>query len=575
MDKIKKLIEYTKKYRLFTLLAPLFMMVEVIADLFLPFISKNIINIGIVNNDTAYIFKMGLLMLITTLIGAFGGIMCSVFAAKAAISTSTDLREKLFSKIIKLDFFNLEKLKTGNLITLLTDDISKIQGLILAGTRIVVRAPLLFIGGLIMAIITSKKLSLVLIFIIPIMIFLMYLILKKSFPLFYKIQNKLDIVNKISQENLFGIKTVKSFSREEYEENRFSTANRNFMNNIITSSKIISLQRPLIMMFLNFGVLLIIYFGGKGVISKSENLGTIIAYINYLEIIIFSIVMTSMILINLSRSIVSVDRIEKILQLNEEKYLSTNNNNISGDITFKNIYFAFEDNKYILENISFKIKENETIGIIGVTGSGKSTLVSLIPKFLLPQKGNIYIGNKNINEYSLDILRKNIGFVFQDNIIFSGSIKENITFGNKNLSIEDIKKYAKMSKADEFIENLEKKYDSIIGQRGVNLSGGQKQRLSIARTLANKPKIIIFDDSTSALDAETEKYIMTQINENIKNCTKIIISQKISSVMNADKIIVLDNGKIENIGKHNDLLLNSKLYNEIFNLQIGGDIDVK
>ncbi|MBZ4684058.1 MAG: transporter-like protein [Fusobacteriales bacterium] len=575
MNKIKKLFKYTKKYRLFTILAPLFMMIEVIADLFLPFISKNIINIGIVNNDTNYIFKMGLLMLLTALIGAFGGIMCTVFASKAAISTATDLRETIFSKIIKLDFFNLEKLKTGNLITILTDDINKIQGLILAGTRIVVRAPLLFVGGFIMAVITSAKLSLILIFIIPIMIFLMYLIIKKSFPIFYKIQSKLDVVNKISQENLFGIKTVKSFSRENYEQNRFTKANRDFMDNIITSSKIISLQRPLIMMFLNFGILFIVYFGGKGIISNTENLGTIIAYINYLEIIIFSVVMTAMILTNLSRSIVSIDRIENILKLDNEKNISTNNNQISGNISFKNVYFAFEDNKYILENISFDIKENETVGIIGVTGSGKSTLVSLIPKFFIPQKGDIYIDNKHINEFSLDTLRKNIGFVFQDNIIFSGSIKDNITFGNENLTFEEIKKFAKMAKADEFIEKLENGYDSIVGQRGVNLSGGQKQRLSLARTLANKPKILIFDDSTSALDAETEKYIMTQINENIKNCTKIIISQKISSVMNADKIIVLDNGKVENIGKHEELLRKSKLYNEIFNLQIGSDIDVK
>lgn len=570
-----KLLKYIKGYALiFAILAPLTMAVEVFMDLLQPTLMANIIDIGIANRDLSYVLKTSFTMLITSGISFIGGISCSFLAATAALKMGENLRFGVFSKIQTLSFLEIDKFKTSSLITRLTNDITQVQNIVLMGLRMMVRAPLLAIGGLFMAVSLSSKLSITLLFSVPIIVFAVILILKKSMPLFKVVQEKLDNINIVMRESILGIRVIKSFNIEKHQENRFDEVNSELMNNSIRSQNINLTLWPISALVMNLSVVAVLWVGGNMVNTGDLEVGKIMAFINYLMQIMNSIIMVIGMSLSFSKAKASADRINEVLDTQSSINDTKNPIRIDNfDIEFKNVSFKYNENsEYVLENISFKAKQGEKIGIIGSTGCGKSTLISLIPRLYDVSEGEVLIGGVNVSNISLRELRDNIGVVLQDSILFSGTIEDNLKFGNKLADINMMEDASRDAQAYEFINSKEEGYQSVVEQRGKNLSGGQKQRLSIARTLIKNPKILIMDDSSSALDMQTESYLQESIKNRMKNSTIITIAQRISGVMDCDKIIVLEDGKISDIGTHNELLLNSEIYRSIAVSQLGEEV---
>lgn len=570
-----KLLKYIKGYALIcAILAPLTMAVEVFMDLLQPTLMANIIDIGIANRDLSYVLKTSFTMLITSGISFIGGISCSFLAATAALKVGENLRFGVFSKIQTLSFLEIDKFKTSSLITRLTNDITQVQNIVLMGLRMMVRAPLLAIGGLFMAVSLSSKLSITLLFSVPIIVFAVILILKKSMPLFKVVQEKLDNINIVMRESILGIRVIKSFNIEKHQENRFDEVNSELMNNSIRSQNINLTLWPISALVMNLSVVAVLWVGGNMVNTGDLEVGKIMAFINYLMQIMNSIIMVIGMSLSFSKAKASADRINEVLDTQSSINDTKNPIRIDNfDIEFKNVSFKYNENsEYVLENISFKAKQGEKIGIIGSTGCGKSTLISLIPRLYDVSEGEVLIGGVNVSNISLRELRDNIGVVLQDSILFSGTIEDNLKFGNKLADINMMEDASRDAQAYEFINSKEEGYQSLVEQRGKNLSGGQKQRLSIARTLIKNPKILIMDDSSSALDMQTESYLQESIKNRMKNSTIITIAQRISGVMDCDKIIVLEDGKISDIGTHNELLLNSEIYRSIAVSQLGEEV---
>ncbi len=570
-----KLLKYIKGYALIcAILAPLTMAVEVFMDLLQPTLMANIIDIGIANRDLSYVLKTSFTMLITSGISFIGGISCSFLAATAALKMGENLRFGVFSKIQTLSFLEIDKFKTSSLITRLTNDITQVQNIVLMGLRMMVRAPLLAIGGLFMAVSLSSKLSITLLFSVPIIVFAVILILKKSMPLFKVVQEKLDNINIVMRESILGIRVIKSFNIEKHQENRFDEVNSELMNNSIRSQNINLTLWPISALVMNLSVVAVLWVGGNMVNTGDLEVGKIMAFINYLMQIMNSIIMVIGMSLSFSKAKASADRINEVLDTQSSINDTKNPIRIDNfDIEFKNVSFKYNENsEYVLENISFKAKQGEKIGIIGSTGCGKSTLISLIPRLYDVSEGEVLIGGVNVSNISLRELRDNIGVVLQDSILFSGTIEDNLKFGNKLADINMMEDASRDAQAYEFINSKEEGYQSVVEQRGKNLSGGQKQRLSIARTLIKNPKILIMDDSSSALDMQTESYLQESIKNRMKNSTIITIAQRISGVMDCDKIIVLEDGKISDIGTHNELLLNSEIYRSIAVSQLGEEV---
>lgn len=570
-----KLLKYIKGYALIcAILAPLTMAVEVFMDLLQPTLMANIIDIGIENRDLSYVLKTSFTMLITSGISFIGGISCSFLAATAALKMGENLRFGVFSKIQTLSFLEIDKFKTSSLITRLTNDITQVQNIVLMGLRMMVRAPLLAIGGLFMAVSLSSKLSITLLFSVPIIVFAVILILKKSMPLFKVVQEKLDNINIVMRESILGIRVIKSFNIEKHQENRFDEVNSELMNNSIRSQNINLTLWPISALVMNLSVVAVLWVGGNMVNTGDLEVGKIMAFINYLMQIMNSIIMVIGMSLSFSKAKASADRINEVLDTQSSINDTKNPIRIDNfDIEFKNVSFKYNENsEYVLENISFKAKQGEKIGIIGSTGCGKSTLISLIPRLYDVSEGEVLIGGVNVSNISLRELRDNIGVVLQDSILFSGTIEDNLKFGNKLADINMMEDASRDAQAYEFINSKEEGYQSVVEQRGKNLSGGQKQRLSIARTLIKNPKILIMDDSSSALDMQTESYLQESIKNRMKNSTIITIAQRISGVMDCDKIIVLEDGKISDIGTHNELLLNSEIYRSIAVSQLGEEV---
>lgn len=569
-----RIIRYIKPYWKIAILAPIFMAIEVALELMQPRLIQRIIDQGIRNQDISIILNTGLLMALLAFLALLTGIGCSIFSVVTAQNVAADLREKLFSHIQRYSFSNLDKSNTGNLITILTNDISIIERIVAMGLRIMVRAPLLIIGSIIMALITSYRLSLIVFSIIPIIIIIMYIINKRVYPLYYKVQKKLDRVNTVIQENLAGIRVVKAFVRDQYEIDRFEQANKDFMLANITAARIMAVVMPLIMLVLNMGIVAIIWFGGVDVIQGNLQLGQIVAFINYLMRLLIALTIVSMIFIHFSRSMASADRIFEVLDNKpdiEEKAGAIEAEMFAGKIEFKNVGFSYSPGKAepVLNDLNLKIQAGETVALIGETGSGKSSLIQLIPRLYEVTSGEILIDSQNIQNLKLDSLRKQIGMVMQQTILFSGPIKDNISYGKPEATLEEIKQAAEIAQAHEFISKFKDGYNTVLGQRGINLSGGQKQRLAIARALLIKPAILILDSSTSAIDMKTEALILEKLKEVMKSSTNIVIAQRLSTVINADKIIVLKEGKIEGIGTHNSLIKANSTYREIYQSQFG------
>ena len=556
------------------IIAPLCMMVEVYMDLLQPTFLSQIIDVGVANGDLHYVLTIGFKMIIVAIVGAIGGMLCSTFAAVAAMSLGERLRQGLFNKIQELSFLEIDKLKTSSLITHLTNDITQIQQMFLMSLKIAVRAPLLAIGGIFMAVRLSTKLSTVFLISIPLIVVGIVIILKKSLPLFTTVQGKIDNVNTVMRENILGIRVIKSFTLEGNENKRFNEVNDDLKESSIKSQNMNMILWPFASLIMNLSVVAILWFGGNLVNTGGLEIGKIMAFINYLTQIMFSTIMVINIMMNVSRAKASADRVNKVFNTESSIVEADNAKDINEfDIEFKNVSFRYNKNsENVLENISFKAKEGETIGIIGSTGCGKSSLVSLIPRLYDVTEGEILIGGVNIKDIKLNTLRDKIGVVLQESILFSGTIEDNLKFGNKNATREMMEESAINAQAYEFISTKEDGYQSKVEQRGKNLSGGQKQRLSIARTLIKNPKILIMDDSSSALDMATEAKLQNAIKTNMTDSTVFIIAQRISGVMDADKIIVMDEGQIVDIGTHEELLQSSEIYRSIAVSQLGEEV---
>ncbi len=567
-----KLSKYLKPHILFVILAPICMTIEVTSELILPRIMSEIVDTGIANEDNMFIFTRALLMIFIALIGIFGGAGCGVFAAKASQNFGTDLRLVMFKKIQTFSFVNLAKFHTSSLITRLTNDITQVQQIVITLLKMLIRSPLLFIGSLFMAYTINPELTNILFVTVIILIIAIILIVKKGSVFFKIVQLKLDNVNTIIRENLSGVRVVKAFVRSDLEKKKFKKDNEELKYFTIKAFKIMSRIIPIMMIVLNLTIILVLWVGGKKVDSGIMETGDLMAYITYITQILMSLMMTGMVIMMLSRGSASIGRINEVLDT--EVDIKNSENPVSDVITdglieFKNVSFKYPNSSgdLILENINFTAKKGETIGILGETGSGKSTFVNLIPRLYDVTEGEILIDGINVKNIDLSYLRNEIGIVLQKAILFSSTIKENIKWGKKDATDEEVYDAAKKAQAYDFIMDMPYKFDTELGQLGVNLSGGQKQRISIARTLIKRPKILILDDSTSAVDTATEVKIQKALKE-MKNTTKLIIAQKISSVRNADKIIIISDGKIAAIGTHQELLKTSSLYQDIYKSQV-------
>lgn len=576
-----RIFKYLKKYWIFALLTPIFMIIEVTADLTQPNLLSKIVDNGVLGQDFSVIFKTGIIMLVIALIGCMGGMLSSATSAMASQNFGNDLRKDVYSKIMSLSFEQTDKFTTGSLITRLTNDITQVQELVNMVLRMFWRSGMMFIGGIVMAMSLDIAFTKVLLFSLPIEIVVIVVFLSLAAPIFSTVQKRLDKVNSVVQENVSGARVVKAYVREKYENDRFSDANNKLMKINLKVQQLLATSMPVIMLIMNVSVVAIIYIGGKQVEAQKMQVGSIMAAITYATMIIMSLMMVSNLFQQVSRAKASAVRILEVLDTEPAIADGGKNGKIKkGSIEFLNVGFSYPNTavttekitghkkEAVLKNINFKINPGETVAVLGSTGAGKSSLVNLIPRFYDVTDGCIKIDGVDVKEYNLDTLRDGIGMVLQKNELFSGTIADNIRWGNKEAKLDEVKRAAQIAQADDFISGFNNGYDAVLGEKGSSLSGGQKQRICIARAIIKKPKILIFDDSTSALDLGTEAKLQKALRENLTGTTIIMIAQRIASVKNADKIIVLDNGTISDIGTHNELLENSEIYKDIYNSQI-------
>lgn len=558
------LFKYLKGNVKSAILGPLFIIVDTVGMISVPYFSSKIMDIGIPNGDKDYIIRMGIYMIIVSMISMLGGFLAMYHSSKAAYGFGYNLRKALMEKIQEFSFNNINKFGTASLITRMTNDVEILVQLVQMCLRMVIRTPVMLIGGIIMMITMSPKVALIFLALIPIIAIVMGFILVKGFPLFKVVQTKIDNVNNVIRENLVGARVVKSFVRQDYENERFSKANTELMDITIKSYNIMILLMPAIMLIMNLSIASVLWIGTSGTIE----VGAISASITYMTMTLMSLMMLSMIFMNFSRAKASTDRISEVL--NEISDINNKENAKAekiekGDIEIDVEEFSFKDSKgeAILNNIKCSIKAGEMVAIIGSTGTGKSTMVNLIPRFYDVTKGSVKIDGIDVRDYNLVTLRDSIGMVPQENRLFAGTIAENIRWGKKDASLEEIKHACKVAQIDEYIEGLPDKYDSRVEERGRNFSGGQKQRLAIARALVKRPKILILDDSVSALDSTTELNLRTALKKEFKDTTILMIVQKISSCKEVDRVLVIDDGTIVGNGVHSELIETNSIYKEI------------
>lgn len=569
-----KILKYLKPHWKFALMAPLLMLLEVVCDLAQPTLMARIVDEGVIKGDLTVVLKTGLTMVAIAFIGLLGGIGCTTTSSFASMNFGCDVRSEVFKKIQKFSFSNLDKFKTASLITRLTNDIVQVQQIVLVSLRMLVRAPLLCIGGFIMAMGINRRLGLILVVAIPLLVTSIVSIVSRGFPLFRIVQKRLDKINDVMRENLTGVRVIKAFVRSDLEKKRFKAANDNMVEVSLKAGRLMMLVMPVMMLIMNFSVAAVIWFGGIQASNGSMQVGEIMAFINYLTQILFSLMMVTMMIMNYSRAKVSADRINEVLEADIDIKDSSEASEEAiekGRITFENVSFRYPGagGEPVLKNISFTANPGETIAILGATGSGKSTLVNLIPRLYDVTEGRILIEGRDIRDIKLSTLRNAISVVLQESILFTGTIRENIRWGKDGASEDEVIQAAAAAQAHEFITRFPEGYDTKIGQRGVNVSGGQKQRLSIARAIIKKPPILILDDSTSAVDMATEAKLQRALKELMKDTISFVIAQRISTVLDADKIIVLEDGKIAAVGNHEELLKTSPIYMDIYTSQLG------
>ena len=571
---MKRYWKYVKPYLPAFIIGPLLMIVEVIGEVVLPKLMANIINVGVTNGSVGYITGTGALMILVALLMMAGGVGGAYFGAKAAVSFAADLRKDAFDKVQTFSFANLDQFSTGSLVTRLTNDITQVQNLINMALRMMLRAPGMLIGALIMAFVMNAELAVIVLIVIPILVGAITILIKVAFPKFKIMQKKLDALNSNIQEMLTNVRVIKSFVRGDYEEKKFAASNEDLKQTSLGAFKTIIMVMPLMMLMMNATTLAVVWFGGKQIIVGNMQVGDLTAFTTYIVQILMSLMMLAMVILQSSRALASLSRIREILDtdvdLNDEHCKEPDKIVSSGRVEFRDVSFRYykENKEPVLSHISFDVKSGQTLGIIGSTGSGKTTLVQMIPRLYDVDEGEVLVDGVNVKDYTLKNLREGVGMVLQKNVLFSGSILENLMWGDENASMEEVRKAAQAAQADGFVSSFTGGYEMDLGQGGVNVSGGQKQRLCIARALLKKPKILILDDSTSAVDTATEAKIRESFAGELKNTTKIIIAQRISSVQEADEIMVLDDGKIVGFGKHEDLLASCEAYQEIYYSQM-------
>ena len=576
---IKKLASYIKEYKKASILTPLFVVLEVVMEVIIPMLMSKIIDVGIPNKDIKYILEIGILLTISAIMSLVFGMLSGRFAAKASSGFAKNLRQGMFYKIQEFSFEDIDKFSTSSLITRLTTDVTNVQMAFMMIIRILVRGPVMLIAALFMAFSIDARLSCVFLVAIPILGVALFYIVIKAHPNFEKVFKKYDKLNEVVQENVSGIRVVKAYANEEHEKKKFGDVNNEVYNYFKKAEKIVAFNSPIMQFVVYFSVLIISWLGAKFIIGGTFQTGELSSLITYAWQILMSLMMLSMVFVMIIISQSSAERIVEVLD--QEPSIKNKKNAIKtikdGSITFEHVSFAYSDekdpNKFALRDINLEIKSGETIGIIGGTGSSKSSLVQLIPRLYDATKGTVKVGGVNVKDYDMESLRDSVSMVLQKNVLFSGTIAENLRWGDKNADDEELEKASKLAQADGFVQEFPEKYETYIDQGGTNVSGGQRQRLCIARALLKKPKILILDDSTSAVDTKTDSYIRRAFREEIPNTTKIIIAQRVTSVEDCDRIIVMDEGKINGIGTSEELLKTNKIYQEVYNSQMKGGED--
>ena len=576
---IKKLSKFIGQYKKDSILTPIFVIFEVVMEVVIPYLMAKIIDVGVQNGDLNYIFKIGAILVVSAFLSLTFGMLSGRFAAKASSGFAKNLRKGMFYNIQNYSFTNIDKFSTSSLVTRLTTDVTNVQMAFQMIIRILVRAPIMLIFALAMAFSINSKLALIFVVTMPILAVALYFISIKAHPYFEKVFKKYDVLNRVVGENLNAIRVVKAYNREEYEEKKFEEVNSKVYDLFKKAEKIVAFNSPAMQLTIYTCILLLSWIGAKMIIGGTMQAGELSSIITYAWQILSSLMMLSFVFVMIIIAQSSAERIIEILD--EESTIKNKENPVmevkDGSIKFENVSFQYDDAKaedeLPLEDINIDIKSGETIGIIGATGSSKSTIVNLIPRLYDVTKGSIKVGGVDVRDYDIETLRNEVAVVLQKNVLFSGTIKENLKWGNKKATDEEIVRVCKLAQADGFIQEFPDKYDTVLDQGGTNVSGGQKQRICIARALLKKPKILILDDSTSAVDTKTDALIRKAFREEIPNTTKIIIAQRITSVEDADRIIVLDDGKINGIGTSEELLKTNEIYKEVYESQKKGDED--
>lgn len=571
---IKKLSSYVREYKLPAIMTGVFVSLEVVMEVVIPQLMAKIIDVGLPNSDMGYITKIGLLMILMAMLSLLFGVGSGRCAAKSSAGFAHNLRQGLFYKVQELSFANIDKFSTASLVTRLTTDVNNVQMAFQMMTRMLIRAPIMLVFALFMCFRISAKLSMVFVCVVPFLALALGFIMTRAMPNFRNMFKKYDVVNRVVQENLTNVRTVKAFVREDFETEKFKKSTKDLYDYSIKAEKLLILASPIMQFSMYTTTLFISWIGAQLVIDTTMETGRLMSMFTYIMQILSSLMMISMSIVMMSMAKTSGDRIIEVL---DEKIDLTNKNDPvmevkNGDVSFKNVSFSYSKdmNKLALEGVNLDIKSGETVGIIGGTGSAKSTLVQLISRLYDVTDGAVYVGDVDVRDYDLDVLRQNVAVVLQKNVLFSGTIAENLRWGNENATDEELVHACQLARADSFIQTFPKKYDTYIEQGGTNVSGGQKQRLCIARALLKKPKIIILDDSTSAVDTATDARIRKAFREELPGTTKIIIAQRISSVQDADKIIVMEDGKINAIGTHEQLVAENEIYREVYTSQTKG-----
>lgn len=574
-----KLRGFLRPYWQWVVLAPLMMALEVAMDLMQPRLLQHLIDAGITQHDWRVVLTTGGWMLLVAVIGLIGGVACGVYAIRAGQYFGADLRQTLFGKVQELSFANLDTLETGRLVTRLTNDVTQVQEMVMMMLRIMVRAPLLMVGSLIMAIVTSPGLAWLFLLLIPVVAVTLWWVINHAYPLFGQVQERLDALNTVLQENLAGVRVVKAFVRSRHEISRFRRRNDSLMEQNVRAARTVAVTMPIMMLTLNSGLVAALWVGGQQVDLGNMQVGQVVAFINYLTQSLMSLMMVGMLVMRISRAEASAARINEVLTSTpavQDAPRALTEFTPQGRVAFEEVSFSYQNaagiaHERVLDGISFVAEPGETVALLGATGSGKSTLVYLIPRFYDVDAGRVTLDGVDVRDLAQTTLRRHVGVALQESILFSGTIRDNIRYGRPEATDDEVIAAAKLAQAHDFITSFPEGYDTLVGQRGVNFSGGQKQRLAIARALLLDPAVLILDDSTSAVDVETEARLQDALGRLRQGRTCFIVAQRISTVLTADKILVLDNGRIVAQGHHRELMATSPIYREIYASQL--DLD--